>query len=186
MIRRMIVVVLWSAAWLMWAGTIASEDARQILDLLDSMSRHSRSPSDLLDPQLSADEKSKSLKHFSASHYDLRLIPTTAISEVDGERARVPVRVQFDDGNGNTADLTAVATFVKREGIWYFSNYDFMEWPISLIAVSVVLCLIGIGYSVTVIVLTRRLAARKSPRSRSLRVFIPFFWPQLFRGCRSE
>ena len=95
-------------------STTSTSDADQIQRLMRSLSDHSKSPADLLDPSLSPNERQKFLKHFATSHYDLSLTPTSGIPAATGDFLSVPVRVQFDGRDGNTLDANATAQFVKE------------------------------------------------------------------------
>jgi hypothetical protein len=162
-------------------STTSTSDADQIQRLMRSLSEHSKSPADLLDPSLSPNERQKFLKHFATSHYDLSLTPTSGIPAATGDFLSVPVRVQFDGRDGNTLDANATAQFVKKDGEWYFANFNFLSWPSFLIAVLVVGLLAGVGYAATVIFLMLKLIKRGPLGTNRLKMFFPIFWPRLFR-----
>jgi len=162
----------------------SASDADQIAGLMRSLSDHSKSPSDVLDPSLSPADREKNLHHFGAPQYELNLTPTSGIPAVTGNSVSVPVRVHFDSKDGNTLDASATAQFVKRDGTWYFSNFDFLSWPAFLIVVLVLGLLVGIGYATTVIVLMLRLIKHGPLGINGIKMFFPIFWPRLFRTSR--
>ncbi len=158
-------------------------DTNQIRGLMESLSNRSKAPADVLDPDLSSPERSKNLHRLSAPNYELSVVPD-GVPLITGDSASVPVRVRFDDKEGNTLDASATAHFVRRGGAWYFSNFDFMDWTGFLIAVLVVGVLIGIAYASTVLVLWVKLSRRGQFGANGVRMFLPFFWPSLFRLLR--
>jgi len=162
----------------------SASDADQIAGLMRRLSDHSKSPSDVLDPGLSPTDREKNLHHFSAPQYELNVTPTSGIPAITGSSASVPVRVHFDGKDGNTLDASATAQFVKRNGTWYFSNFDFLSWPAFLIIVLVVGLLVGIGYAATVIVLMLKLVKHGPLGTNGIKMFFPIFWPRLFREAR--
>jgi len=164
------------------AQTLASRnDADQIISLLAGLSNHSKIPANVLDPNLSPSDRDKNLHHFSAPHYELNLVPTEGIPAISGEFVSVPIRVHFNSGDGNSLDVSATAQFVKRNGTWYFSNFNFMTWPAFLIIVLIFGILVGIGYAVMVIILMRRLLKQGPFGIDGMLIFFPIFWPYLFR-----
>lgn len=163
---------------------VSGSDADQIAGLIARLCDHSKSPSDALDPSLNAAERDKNLRRLSAPRFELSLVPTDGIPKFAGDSVSVPVRVHFDAKDGNSLDVSATATFVKRNGTWYFSNFDFLSWPAFLILVLVVGVLVGIGYAVTVIVLMLKLLKHGALGLNGIRMFLPIFWPSLFRQTR--
>jgi hypothetical protein len=153
-------------------------DADQITGLMAALSDHSKAPSGVLDPNLSPSDRSKNLNRLSAPNYQLSLVPEGAPA-ITGDSATVPVRVHFDDKNGNT--LSSTAHFVKLGGTWYFANFNFMKWPGFLVAVLVIGILVGIAYAVTVLVLWRKLISQGQLGANAVKMFPPIFWPSLFR-----
>lgn len=156
-------------------------DADQIISLMTALSDHSKPPADALDPNLYPSTRNKNLQHFSAPHYELNIVPTEGVQAITGDSASVPVRVHFDSHDGNSLDASATAQFIKRNGTWYFANFDFMRWPIFLVVVLVVCILIGIGYAAMVLVLRSKLVREGRLGMNGVKMFIPFFWPSLFR-----
>jgi len=169
----------------LYALTQPSEsDAGQISGLMAGLSDHSKAPVDVLDPNLSPSDRDKSLHHFIAPRYELSLVPTGGIPVVSGDFASVPVRVHFEASDGNSLDASATAKFVKRDGVWYFANFDFMSWPAYLIIVLVVCLFVGVSYAVTVLILTRKLIQKGQFGVTGIKAFVPFLWPSLFRQIR--
>ena len=159
-------------------------DADQIAGLMKDLSGHSKSPSDVLDPSLSPVDREKNLRRFGMPQYELSLMPTSGIPEVTGDAASVPVRVHFDGKDGNTLDTSSTAQFVKRNGVWYFSNFDFLSWPAFLVVVLIGGLLVGVGYATTVIVLMLKLFKHGPLGMKGIQMFFPIFWPRLFREAR--
>jgi hypothetical protein len=169
------------------AQTPASKsDADQIASLMAGLSDHTRTPADVLDPNLSPSDREKNLHRLTAPHYELSIVPTEGIPAITGEFASVHVRVHFNAGNGNSLDASATAQFVKRNGAWYFSNFDFMAWPAFLVIALAVCVLVGIGYAVVVLILARRVLKQQQLGTDWILMFFPFFWPALFRKYRSN
>jgi hypothetical protein len=160
-------------------------DADQIASLMAALSDRSKVPSDVLDPMLSSDDRAENLKRFSTSRYELSLVPTQPVQVLAEDSASVPIRVHYISDDGARLDANATAHFVRRNGTWYFSNFEFMEWPAFLIIVLVVGVLVAIGYATTVLVLRNRLVKKGQLGGRNLiKVFLPVFWPDLFRQTR--
>jgi hypothetical protein len=156
-------------------------DIDQINSLLSGLSDHSRTPEQVLDPALNPADRARDIKRLSAPKYELKLIPTDGIHLTTNESAKVPIRVRYNSGDGNELDTTATAQFVKRNGTWYFSNFDFMSWPLFLIAVLIVGVLVAITYATIVLVLRNRLVRKGLLRTNIVKIFFPIFWPDLFR-----
>jgi hypothetical protein len=159
-------------------------DAEQISRLLKDLSDHTRAPSDVLDPSLGSSSRDENLNRFSAQKYVLSLVPAEGIPPIAGETASVPIRVRFDDGEGNSLDADATAHFVKRDGVWYFSSFDFMACPAFLVIVFVVGMLVAVSYAATALTLWFRLLRRGLLAANLVKIYIPFCWPVLFRLIR--
>jgi len=159
-------------------------DVDQIKELMTSLSSQAKKPADVLDPMLSAAIRKKNLGHFSASPYELNVVPDGGAPSISGDTATVPVRVHYKAEDGNSLDVSATVQFVRRGGNWYFANYDFMKWPVFLIIVLVLGISAGIAYAATVLVLWRRLTKQKTQGANIVKMFVPFFWPFLFRQTR--
>jgi len=159
-------------------------DADQISSLMAALSNQSKTPGDVLDPSLNPSDRDKNLHRLSAPHYELTIVPTQGVPPVTGDSASVPIRVHFDSKDGNSLDTNATAQFVKRNGRWYFSNFNFMGWPIFLTVVLVACLLVGTGYAATVLMLRSRLGKRGRLGVNGVKMLIPVFWPTLFRQTR--
>lgn len=159
----------------------STQDADQIKSLMAALSNHSKTPAEVLNPNLSQSDRDKNLERLSAPNYELSIVPEAAPTITNGS-ASAPVRVHFDDQEGNTLDASATAHFIKVGNMWYFSNFDFMRIPLFLIFVIVVCALIGIAYAATVLVLWRRLTKQGRFGIDAVKVFFPIFWPSLFRA----
>jgi hypothetical protein len=163
------------------AQSPASTDADQITALMAGLSDRSKTPAEVLDPNLDPSARTKSLQRFSAPHYELSIVPTEGVPAIEGDSASLPVRVHFDSKDGNSLDTSTTAHFVKRNGAWYFSSFDFMQWPLFLILVLVGAILVGVGYAVTVLILGSKLVKEGQLGLNVVKMFIPFYWPSLFR-----
>ncbi|MGD0797456.1 MAG: hypothetical protein ABR910_07005 [Acidobacteriaceae bacterium] len=163
----------------------SKSDGDQITGLMAALSSHSKTPADVLDPTLDPVERKKNLGHFSSSPYELNIFPTDALPAITGDSASVPIQVHYKAEDGNSLDSSATAEFVRRNGIWYFSNFAFMGWPALLLAVLFAGVFVGIGYAATVLILRTRLVKQGIVGPNSMaKMFIPFFWPSLFRQTR--
>jgi len=163
------------------AQSSSSTDAGQITDLMTGLSDRSKSPAEVLDPNLDPSARAKSLQRFSAPHYELSIVPIEGIPAIEGDSASMPARVHFDSKDGNSLDTSTTVHFVKRNGTWYFSSFDFMQWPIFLILVLVGAIVVGIGYAATVLLLRSKLVKEGQLGLNRVKMFIPFYWPSLFR-----
>ncbi|MGA7317479.1 MAG: hypothetical protein WBX22_26315 [Silvibacterium sp.] len=159
----------------------STTDTDQINALMANLSSHAKTPADALDPEVQGDLRGKNLGHFSAQPYDLSVTPNSSAMVVSGATASVPVRIHYKAEDGNSLDASATAQFVKRDGVWYFANYDFMKWPVVLIVVLLICVSVGIAYAATVLVLWSRLAKQRTRDGSVVKIFIPLFWPSLFR-----
>jgi hypothetical protein len=177
----MAMLVIVGIAMFLSAQTLASKsDAERIVGLMAALSDHSITPADALDPNLSPSNRNKNLHRLNAPHYELSIIPTGSIHAITGEFATVPVKVHFNGEDGNSLDVSATAQFVRRDGTWYFSNFDFMAWTNFLIIVLAACVFVGIGYAVMVVALIRKFLRQGQLGVNGIRIFIPFFWPALF------
>ena len=182
MLRMVVMAGSLGASTLLVAQAPAlSSDAAQIDGLVTSLSDHAKAPADVLDPTLSPSTRESDLNHFSASKYDLKVVPIGSGPAISGGSASMPVRVHYKAEDGNSLDTNATAQFVRRNGVWYFSNFDFMKWPALLIAILVVCLLVGVAYAATVLVLRSKLIRQGPLGFNGAKMFIPFFWPALFR-----
>jgi hypothetical protein len=164
-------------------STVTS-DADQIAGLMANLSEHSKTPTAVLDPTLNPSDCQKNLGHFSASQYELSIVPTEGIPTAIGDSVSVPVRVHYRSEDGNSLDTSATAQFIRRNGIWYFSNFDFMKWPAILIIVLMVGILVGVSYAATVLILGSRLLKQGPLGINRVKMFVPLFWPALFRQTK--
>lgn len=174
-------VLFWGAMSLGAQSPTSASDAEQIAGLMAGLSDHTIKPADVLDPNLAPSERDRNLRRFSEPNYELSLVPTEGVPAITGDSVSIPVRVHFDGRDGNTLDAGATAQFVKRNGKWYFSSFDFMSWPVFLIVVLVVGLLVGICYAATVLVLGSKLLRQGPLGVNAVKMFFPFFWPSLFR-----
>jgi hypothetical protein len=179
----MLANVLAMAILVVAQGRTTASDADQINGLMASLSNRSKALADFLDPTLTEAEREKDLRHFSASPFELTLVPT-GTPLISGDTASVPVRVHYKAEDGNSLDASATAQFVKRNGAWYFANCDFMKWPVVLIVILVFGVSIGIAYAAIVLVLYDRVVKQGPLGTNIVKMFIPFFWPSLFRRTR--
>lgn len=160
-------------------------DEDQIIELMKDLSTGSKKPSDVLDPNLNPSERNRNISKFGAQQFELTLVPTHGIPSITGDSASisVPVRVHFKS-ESNELDTVATAEFVKRSGVWYFANFEFMAWPVFLIVAFVLCMAIGVGYAAVVLILRSRLVKKGQLGVNAAKMFLPFFWPSLFRQTR--
>ncbi|WP_148214977.1 MULTISPECIES: hypothetical protein [Acidobacterium] len=161
----------------------AQTGADQVRTLIAGLSDHAEAPARMLDPSLPATERKSNLHRLSTPNYDLSLIPKGKVV-IHGDTASVPVRVHFNDHEGNTLDTTATAHFVRRGDTWYFANFDFLKWPGFLVAVLAVGILLGIAYAAIVLMLWRKLSRGRRLGLNWVKIFFPIFWPALFRQAQ--
>lgn len=175
------------ALTLLWpqAASSIGGDAGQIARLMAELSDHSKAPTALLDPGLGSDLRLKNLKPFSSGHYELSIAPKDGIPAITGQQVSVPVHVRFKS-DGNELETDATANFINRNGSWYFADFDFLGWPTVLIVAVVGCLLVGIGYATVALVLIYRLQKRGPLGANVIKVFLPFFWRDLFRQTRAS
>jgi hypothetical protein len=158
-----------------------SGDKAQIMKLLTGIADHSLRPADALDPTMGPHQRADNLEYFDDPSYQLTLIPVGAIEiKADGS-ATVPVRVRLKTEH-NEMEATNTARFITRNQRWYFANYGFLALSTFLVVVAIVGPLVGVLYAAGVLLLRRRLSrqGRLTVGNRA-KIFIPFFWPNLFR-----
>lgn len=159
-------------------------DADQIVELMKDLCTGSKTPTDALDPSLSPSERNRNVSKFGAQQFELTLVPTHGIPAITGDSASVPVRVHFKSESGDELDTGSTAEFVRRNGTWYFANFEFMAWPVFLVVVFVICMATGIGYAAIVLILRSRLVKKGRLGVNVVKIFLPFFWPSLFRETR--
>jgi hypothetical protein len=172
-----IAVILWAQA------SAPGIDAGQVSSLIERLCNHSITPADAFDPNLnhpSGPETCNTSGPLPTNSVLLKLRVRRSLEEIlplyRFESATMPKTVALD--------TDATARFVKRNGVWYFSNFDFMSWPNLLVAVLVVGIVVGLGYATTALVLFNRLMKNGLIGTHGIKMFIPFFWPALFRQTR--
>jgi hypothetical protein len=159
-------------------------DIDQINDLMAALSNHSKTPADVLDPNLRPPDRIKSLSYFRTTNFELSFLPTEDMPPITRDVVSVPVRVHFDGKDGNTLDTDTTAQFVKRGRSWYFSNFDFMAWPVILIVVFVGSILLIGSYATFVLLLWKKLSRKGQIGANAVKVLLPFYWPSLLRQTR--
>ncbi len=165
------------------AGQSRISDDIQVQALLEVLSSKKKAPDAMLDPAVQSEQRKKQVRRFGESDYSLHLTPEGAVT-VSGDMATVPVRVVYQAGEVNSMDASATSRFIKRDGEWYFADYDFMGWPTFLIVILVVGLSVGIAYAATVVTLASRLVRRGSLWPNIFKIYIPFFCPALSRQSR--
>ena len=160
-----------------------NDDADQISKLLLALSEQSKPPADVLDPTLAPNDRDRSLKHFGVAPYKLN-IQMTASPAITGDMASAKIRVYYRSESGDALETSATARFIKRNGKWYFTNFDFLAVPPVLVLVIALGTLVGIGYAAVVLVLRKRMVQSRLSRGKFIQMFIPVFWPSLFRKTR--
>lgn len=158
-----------------------SVDEIQIQKLLSDISDRAIKPNDVLDPSLGQDRRERALAYLT-DPYQLHLTPTGPIQIQANVSAAVPVKVDFKNA---TTEMSADSTarFIKRNGVWYYADFDFLGFP-TVILVTLLICgSVGVGYATTVLVLRWRLARQGMLTwGNRVKLFIPIFWPRLFRA----
>ena len=177
-----LIVLLLLSANVLTAQSDFAADKGQISKLLTGLSDHSIKPADVLDPSLNPKERTSSLRYFDDPSYQLSLLPVGDIQiNADGSAA-VPVKVQFKNENKELS-ARSTAEFVKRNQVWYFANFSFVAFPTVIIVVIVVGALIGVSYASGVLLLRRKLLRQgKLDWANRTKIFIPVFWPSLYRN----
>jgi hypothetical protein len=177
-----LIVLLLLSANVLTAQSDFAADKGQISKLLTGLSDHSIKPADVLDPSLNPKERTSSLRYFDDPSYQLSLLPVGDIQiNADGSAA-VPVKVQFKNENKELS-VRSTAEFVKRNQVWYFANFSFVAFPTVIIVVIVVGALIGVSYASGVLLLRRKLLRQgKLDWANRTKIFIPVFWPSLYRN----
>lgn len=164
---------------------VVSVDETQIQELLNALSDHAVKPSDALDPLLNQERREKALPYFN-DPCQLRVTPTGPIEIKANGSAAVPVRVEFKNA---TTEMSADSTarFIKRSGVWYYADFDFLGFPAVLVVTMVICGSAGVGYATTVLVLRWRLARRGMLTwGNRVKLFFPIFWPRLFGHSRTS
>ncbi len=180
LVRVVMICIMLGASGLL-AQTSHTDNNNPLLVLMAALSSHTKTPDQALDPMANPVERDQSLKRLSDPHYDLILVPNDSTPMPDGDVSSVPVRVHFKTENSEL-EASATAQFIKRGSTWYFANYDFLAVPVFLIVVIIICCCVGVSYAATVLVLRSRLVKRgQLTPTTTFRLFIPFFWPSLFR-----
>ena len=178
--RRILALLLFLFANVLTAQSGLSDDKGQISKLLTELSDRSVKPSDVLDPNMNAQERATNLGYFDDPSYQLRLVAIGVVEiRADGSAA-VPVEVSFKTAK---KEITAQSTarFVKRDQGWYFAAFGFVAFPTVLIFVIIVGVLVGVSYATGVLLLRRKLLRQgKLDWANRARIFIPTFWPRLF------
>ena len=161
-----------------------TDDVAQIKNLMSQLSDRSAKPVEVLDRGLSPSDRDKALKVLADPNYELTVVPIEGINGINGDTASLPVRVHFKT-ESTEEEISSTAQFVKRKGVWYFSSFNFVEVP-NWFTVGMVFCfLMGVAYAALVLILRARLARRGQLVGLNwARIFIPFFWPSLFRADR--
>jgi hypothetical protein len=164
------------------SAQVTSEDKREILVLLQGLADHSAKPSDVLDPDLGEKQRDRALTYFSDPEYQLSLQSAGDASFTDNDSASMPVHFRFKTSSSES-DSKCRVDFVKRSGKWYFANYDFLSFPIVIIVLIGIGGIIGISYASAVLLLRSKLIrAGKLDITNRVKMFIPVFWPTLFRS----
>jgi hypothetical protein len=113
-------------------------DRDQIQELITKLASHT-SPDSLLDPSLPEQARIDQLRRF-ANSFELSLTPEGPI-EVSGSTARASERLKFESSSATSnedMEKSVSLTFVKRNGQWYFANYDFLK--VSTVEIVIFIC----------------------------------------------
>lgn len=161
-----------------------SREEEAIARLLESLSNHSVTPESALDPTLSGEHRKTQLDLLSDHSYELAIRPSGQPVWLGDSTLSIPAKIQFKDET-TTLDISSKVELVRRNGQWYFANYDFLRVPWLFWLFAVAMLAYGVLTAVTVIILRRRLIQSGHLRGGNyIKIFIPFFWPSLFRLTR--
>lgn len=161
-----------------------ASNAEQIRQLLTQVCAHTGNPEQLLDPQLSTQDKNRNAAPLNGK-FELQITPRVSVdtvSEVSGEMT-VPARVFFKTQN-RELNIDANLEFVRRKGNWYFKNFNFLHTPTWLIVFLIAGLVVGILYAIGVVTHLWRVLKRSGVQLRVadlVKAFVPFFW---FRANR--
>jgi hypothetical protein len=169
-----------------YAGqSLPQNDSQSIKLLLSQLSDPSKRPSALLDPMLQPASASKSLEAFQG-RYEISAVPTSEITITDSDKATVPVRVHYRSDRGDSTDANSVASFVRRNGVWYFADFDFVHWNAFPIVVSLLFGLTGTGYVIMVLFVRYRMRRSGIKGLPILKSWIPFLWPSILSETKAK
>jgi hypothetical protein len=162
----------------------SSPNNAAISRLIASLSNHSVSPAKALDPAVTGESRTSELKLLSDAGYELTITPTGEPEWSGDSRVSIPAKVQFKDETTGL-DISARVEFVERNGEWYFADYNFLKMPWLFWLFAIAMFAYALLTAATVIVLRRRLVRSGQLRGANyIKIFIPFFWPSLFRVTR--
>ena len=164
--------------------SLEPQDIAKIHALLSRLASAPTAPATWLDPQRVNAEREKDFSHFHSNNWGLRIESTGGVVGTAPDRASVPVHVYSADRNGNSFEAESTAQFIKRDAEWYFANYDFMGSSTFLRVVLSLGFFFGIGYATVVLNLLVKMRQRQDLDIADVKVYIPFFWPSLFRRLR--
>jgi hypothetical protein len=102
-------------------------DQQQIQALIEKLVSH-EPVQGLLDPLMPVSEREKQTRPFAIS-YDITLVPEGPI-QVSGTTAKAPMRLTFENSSATSHEQMEESIhldLVKRNGQWYFANYDFLK-----------------------------------------------------------
>jgi hypothetical protein len=149
--------------------------------LIGTLASHSANPVDLLDPGITGIERVNRVSVFAKLDYEFRFQPSGDL-KINGDIVSLPGRMYFKNPQKQIS-VTTELNFVRREGRWYFADYDFAIFPVWAIALMALGCSISIGYAVGILILRARLDRLGIlwQGTNWIKIFLPFLWPTMFR-----
>lgn len=153
----------------------------QITNLMTAICRHQIQPEEVLDPRIDQKERVANLLYFKDPSYQLRLVPTGEIKVSADGSASVPVQVRFKSEN-REIETSNTVRFVKRDGIWYFASFNFLEFPATALLIIILGVSVSVAWAAGVLFVRSRLVRKKQLHGLNwIKIFIPFFWRSLSR-----
>jgi hypothetical protein len=162
----------------------SSADQAAVENVAEALAQHTVTPDKALDPAIVGKQRSDTLSLFEDPNYELTFAPKGEAHTAPDGKLEWPVHLIFkSETKGLEEDETL--EFVKRDGVWYFANYDFLKFPWLFWFFALAMLAYAVLTAVATIVLRRRLIRCGQLRGANyVKIFIPFYWPALFRLTR--
>jgi hypothetical protein len=163
----------------------SSKDAEAISRLAAALADHSVSPSAALDPALRTAQRTEALSILQDPGYELSLVPTRSVEVSPNGTAEMPVRVHFKTADSES-EMWATVHFVRRDGAWYFADYNFLVMPIWLYITAIGLLVIALAWSAVAVWLYYRVSRTgQMSVANNFKCCVPIFWPEIYRQTRA-
>jgi len=150
-IGQLVLLLLAVAASIRLSAQPSVADDQQISAIIGRLVAH-ENPQLLLDPKVTGEKRFEELSHFR-SYYTIGLWPESE-AKVSGKTATVPARLDFKSSSGNSSEEIGHdvhLNFIKRDGQWYFADYDFLNltaWEIIMFGAAIFLATAWMGGTV--------------------------------------